>query len=617
VPIEQVLAFTRASVAGHPEVEFCVDIAARDVVAEWLLEHHRIDEPIMRAFLGLVQPGMRVLDLGCHIGTFSLPASRLGARVIALDASPQHVELIGHSARRNGFGELEVVHGAIAASREPIEFIELSIHGHIQQSGEAGANTVTVPSVSVDDLLRARGWDGVELIKMDVEGNELNALGGMRELFASGQRPAIVFECNGGMLPRYGASICALRETLAGLGYELFLIDHLRPGVLVRALADGVQPESASDYLALATAPDELAEQWQIEPPFTLEQTLERLTHAACGEAEGYRAYSADVLTHGPAWLRSHPIAQAAGEALQLDVSAAVRASCAGSAGGTPALAHADTPEPASAIPPEAVVWASGLHVEEPGAEPHLPPGVERDSRAGGALLEDLYLHVRTGELLAVCAPVEQGSLLLHTLAGLSRARVGGLHVGGPVILLSALGDGMEQELTVAENFRLLGAFFGCDVREIARRLDELAELAGANELLDSALGDTTTALAARVALTVALECADPRLFLLDRLPPPEHEQFSQWAAARAAERCAGGLAIVQLVDQLGESLRAPDRAVWIEQRRVRAAGHPRSVFEAIWRSRFAPDAHARFRSSGRVAGAAERISARRIAARL
>jgi hypothetical protein len=40
-------------------------------------------------------------------------------------------------------------------------------------------------------------------------------------------------------------------------------------------------------------------------------------------------------------------------------------------------------------------------------------------------------------------------------------------------------------------------------------------------------------------------------------------------------------------------------------------------VFEAIWRSRFAPDAHARFRSSGRVAGTAERISARRIAARL
>ena len=617
MPVEQVLAFTRASVAGRTEVEFCVDLAARDVVAEWLLDNHQIDEPIMRAFLGLVEPGARVLDLGCHIGTFSLPASRLGARVISVDASPQHVELMRHAARRNDFGELEVVHGAIAASDDPIEFIELSIHGHIQQSGESSANTVTVPSVSVDELVRARGWDGVELIKMDVEGNELNALDGMRELFASGQRPAIVFECNGGMLPRYGASICALRETLAELGYELYLIDHLRPGVLVRSLADGVQPESASDYLALPSLPDAFAEQWRIEPPFTLEQTLARLAHAAAGEADGYRAYSAELLAHGPRWLRSHPIAQSARAALELDVSTTVRASCAASRAGTPALAHADTPQPASAVPRDAVVWASGLHVDEPEAEPAPPPGLARAVPAGRVLLEDLYLHVRAGELVAVHATSEQGSLLLHTLAGLCRPRVGELHVTGPTILLSALGDGFEAELTIAENFKLLGALLGCHVPEIARRLDELAELAGVAELAGSPLRDAPAAAATRVALTVALECAQPRLLLLDRLPPAEDERFSRWIAELAASRCAGGLAIVQLVEQPGEALRAPDRAIWIDERRVRLAGHPRSVFEALWRSRFEPAAQRRFRAGGRVAGASERISARAAAVRL
>ncbi|HTA36657.1 MAG TPA: FkbM family methyltransferase [Solirubrobacteraceae bacterium] len=608
---EQVLAFTRASVAGRPEVEFCVDLAARDVVAVWLLDNHQIDEPIMRAFLGLVAPGARVLDLGCHIGTFSLPASGLGAHVISVDASPQHVELIRHAARRNGFTELEVVHGAIAASREPIEFIELSIHGHVQQSGESSANTVTVPSVGVDELIRARGWDGVDLIKMDVEGNELNALGGMAELFASGARPAIVFECNGGMLPRYGASICALRQTLAELDYQLFLIDHLRPGVLVRSLADGVQPESASDYLAIPSLPADFAEQWRIEPPFTLEQTLARLAHAAAGEADGYRAYSAELLAHGPQWLRSHPIAQSARAALERDVSAAVRASCAGSPDGTPALGHADTPRPASSIPRDAVVWASGLHVEEPDADPAPPPGLARVELPGRVLLEDLYLHVRAGELVAVYAPPEQGGLLLHTLARLCPARVGELHVGGPAILLSALGDGLEAELTVAENFKLIGAFLGCHVPEIARRLDELAELAGASELLGTALGDAPSALATRIALTVALECAQPRLLLLDRLPPVEDERFSRWIAELAASRCAGGLAIVQLVEQPREALRAPDRAVWIDERRVRLAGHPRSVFEALWHSRFEPAAQRRFRAGGRVAGASERLSAR------
>ncbi len=599
----QVLAFTRASVAGTDEVEFCVDLAAGDVVAEWLLDNHQIDEPIMRAFLGLVAPGARVLDLGCHIGTFSLPASRLGAHVTSVDASPQHVKLMRHAARRNEFRELEVVHGAISASREPIEFIELSIHGHIQQQGESGAGAITVPAVSVDELATARGWDGIDLIKMDVEGNELNALAGMQRLFSSGARPALVFECNGGMLPGYGASICALRQTLAELGYELFLIDHLRPGMLVGAVADGVQPESASDYLALAARPPQLAEQWQIEPPFTLEQTLVRLLSAASGEGEGYRAYSADVLANGPQWLRSEPLAQAALAALRVDVSPAVRTACATRDVDSPALAHADTPQPWAGSPPsDVVVWASGLHIEEPSEEPDLPPGVERGPLASRTKLEDLYFHVRAGELLALRIAPEEGRLLLHTLAGLCPPRVGALRVSGPRILISALGDGMEQELTVAENIQLLGAFLGCHVPALAARLDELAALAGASEWLGSPLGDTPPALAARLALMVALECAHPRLLLVDRLPALGDEDFAAWVALQAASRAAGGLAIVQVVDEPGQALRAPDRALWIHERKVRACGHPASVLDAAWHSEFDPGAQRRYRAPARAA---------------
>jgi FkbM family methyltransferase len=602
----QVLAFTRASVADRPEVEFCVDLAAHDVVAEWLLDQHRIDEPIMRAFLGLIEPGMRVLDLGCHIGTFSLPASKLGAHVIALDASPQHVNLMRHSARRNGFDELEVVHGAITASEDPVEFIELSIHSHIQQHAEDGADTVQVPAVRVDELVRERGWDGVDAIKMDVEGNELNALAGMRELFVSGARPAIVFECNGGMLPGYGASICVLRETLVGLGYELFLIDHLRPGLLVQASADGIQPESASDYLALASRPADLAERWRIDPPFTLEQTVVRLLDAAGGDAAGYRCYCAETIAGGPQWLRSQPLLAAGFSALQLDHDGAVRARCDLDNAYSPALAHAGAPEPARDSPPsDVVVWASGLHVEQPGEEPDLPPGIERGGGSGSCLLEDVSFHVRAGELLAVRIAPDAGSLLLNTLAGLCPPRVGELHVEGPVVLISALGDGMEQELTVAENFLLYGAFLGCHVPELSRRMDQLAGLARAAEWLGSALRDAPPALAVRIALTVALECAQPRLLLLDRLAPCEDDAFARWASEQASSRAVGGLAVVQLLDDAERALRPPNRALWIERRMVRACGHPRSVFDAAWRSRFDVDAHGR------------RLAARRPAVRL
>src|SRR5258708_14442232 len=95
------LVFTSVSVAGAPAVEFCIDPAAGDVIAPWLLDHGWLDEPVQRAFLGLVEPGARVLDLGSHLGTFSLPAAALGAEVIAVDRSPAHVRLLPPPPARN------------------------------------------------------------------------------------------------------------------------------------------------------------------------------------------------------------------------------------------------------------------------------------------------------------------------------------------------------------------------------------------------------------------------------------------------------------------------------------------------------------------------------------
>ena len=109
--------FASVAVAGAPPVDFCIDPDAGDPVAAWFLEHSWIDEPVQRAFLGLVQEGSRVLDLGCHLGTFSLPAAALGAEVIAVDANPRHVELLREAARQNGFERLDVVHAAITTRR--------------------------------------------------------------------------------------------------------------------------------------------------------------------------------------------------------------------------------------------------------------------------------------------------------------------------------------------------------------------------------------------------------------------------------------------------------------------------------------------------------------------
>lgn len=300
-------AFRTVGVAGRPPVEFCIDPAASDPVGAWLQTHDTIDEPVMRLFLQLATPGARVLDLGAHLGTFSLPAAAQGAEVLAVDGSPQHVRLLQIAAKRNGFKSLQAVNTAIADQSGDVHFIERSIHSTIWRPVDGEITTISVPTATVDDLLGRRGWDTVDVIKMDIEGAEAAALRGMRRLLARGQRPAIVFESNSTMLPRQGSSTHALKQAIAALGYELLLIDHLRPGRLVEQDQESVQTECACDYLAVYERPPGFERSWIIEPPLSREQTVKRLLEVAFGPEAQYRDYAVRTMAHGPAWLRDWP----------------------------------------------------------------------------------------------------------------------------------------------------------------------------------------------------------------------------------------------------------------------------------------------------------------------
>jgi FkbM family methyltransferase len=576
--------FTQVSVAGAPAVTFCVDPSASDPVAAWFLLHDWIDEPVQRAFLALVASDMRVLDLGCHLGTFSLPAARLGASVLAVDATAAHVELLNAAAARNGFDRLVALQRAISDADEPVAFVERSIHGHVGLGDEVrdGAGVAYVEPATVDGLLAERGWDGVDLIKMDIEGMETVALAGMRQLFASGARPQIVFECNATTLPRFGSSICELRERLAALDYELLLIDHLRPGVLVESGPLAVQPESVCDYLALPSRPASLRRDWRIERPFSREQLLTRLLDTAAGEGGGYRAYAAAVLAHGPDWLHSSDAAAPALAALHADAETVVREAF-DPACGAPLREHANAPEPrAEGRPSDIVVWARGLCVRRRTDELERWLEDDRGDR-GELLLEHVDLHVRSGQLVGIVSePQQTASALLRALAGDGPPSGGAIERSEQALLLAGVGSGFEPDLTVSENIALYGAFLGCAVSEAEQRADHLAEIAGlGHEQLGVKLEELDAGAIAGLALSVALELTAPKLLLVDRLPPTSAGPLRDWLTARTWQlRLAGG-AIVQVIDEEAALLGPANRVVWITGTRVACEGHPGSVFEA------------------------------------
>jgi FkbM family methyltransferase len=196
---------------------------------------------VMRQF---TIPGDQVVDLGAHIGTFSVPAAAMGRAVLAVDAAQFHVDLLERDKTMNHLDTLTICCAAISQRNGFVHFVENGLFGMVE-FGNANQG-VQVPAKRLDDLARLCKHP-VRFLKMDIEGSELDAVVTGRDLLASDQ-PAILFESNDMTLRLAGQSVVALRTLLETCGYKTFRIENDR---YVYAPPDQIQPEAWVDMLAL------------------------------------------------------------------------------------------------------------------------------------------------------------------------------------------------------------------------------------------------------------------------------------------------------------------------------------------------------------------------------
>src|SRR6266545_1279867 len=73
--------------------------------------------PPIALMITLVRPGCAFIDVGAHLGTFSMLAAALGARVAAIEANPRQAAMLAAAVERNGFEDFRIV--PAAASDRP------------------------------------------------------------------------------------------------------------------------------------------------------------------------------------------------------------------------------------------------------------------------------------------------------------------------------------------------------------------------------------------------------------------------------------------------------------------------------------------------------------------
>jgi FkbM family methyltransferase len=160
-----------------------IRVAARYRQLSWNPEEYE-------AFRAAVRPGATVLDVGANVGAYTLLFARWAGpngRVVAFEPAPDAAAGLRRHAALNGLtATIDVQQSAVAGSVGTARFACSEASGaNAIVDGAPGLNTIEVATVTLDAFCAGRRIHP-DVIKIDVEGAELDVLKGARQMLASG-----------------------------------------------------------------------------------------------------------------------------------------------------------------------------------------------------------------------------------------------------------------------------------------------------------------------------------------------------------------------------------------------------------------------------------------------
>lgn len=169
--------------------------------------------------------GDTFLDIGANVGHYTFLAAKLvgrSGRVVAVEASASTAAKLAADVGRNGLGEIVTVHNVAAGDRTSDAYLYYSDDPtqvgmrHLDPTGDGHVIEQT-RLIPLDELLPTTRPD---VVKLDIEGSELRALSGMRQMLTNHPPRLIVAEAQQELLIRFGDSVEALIAFLANLDYD-------------------------------------------------------------------------------------------------------------------------------------------------------------------------------------------------------------------------------------------------------------------------------------------------------------------------------------------------------------------------------------------------------------
>ncbi|MBW1975522.1 MAG: FkbM family methyltransferase [Deltaproteobacteria bacterium] len=212
-----------------------------------LIYYQGFSEPETADFiLRFLKPGMVFVDIGAHIGEYTLLGAHevgLKGEVHAFEPHPSIFQILKQNIEFNGLTNVVLNNCAVCESEREREFelcAEASVSSLKRNSVHSGVETTIIrtQSIRMDTY-----WEGrnkkIDLVKIDVEGAEMLVFLGAEKLLnlARGEAPVWIFECSADNYTRFGYRPPDLFGLLQRYGYGIWRLSYTRQQ-LVEATPD-------------------------------------------------------------------------------------------------------------------------------------------------------------------------------------------------------------------------------------------------------------------------------------------------------------------------------------------------------------------------------------------
>lgn len=184
-----------------------------------------------------VRSGENVLDIGAHIGLFSIAAAQLtgkAGKVFAFEPATDTQKLLKQTIAINQLSNLvEFHHEAIGATSGKTTFYVSPLKGDNSNSLVAYKKdrkmvAIEVDMLSIDDFVHQKNLSSLSLIKLDVEGAELDAIKGAQNTLQQ-LKPVCIVAIHPEPIAARGNSLEEIYDLINSMNYKIFYRNEIIP----------------------------------------------------------------------------------------------------------------------------------------------------------------------------------------------------------------------------------------------------------------------------------------------------------------------------------------------------------------------------------------------------